>query len=526
MDEALAFREIISRILGLPCSDDAAIVAAKIDVCRKYRLSAVPKNSAILAAALPEERETLRKILLVKPSRTLSGVAPVAVMTSPYPCPHGKCLPCPGGPDHPFHSPQSYTGEEPAAKRAREHDFDPFRQVHARLEQFEILGHRVDKVELIVMGGTMTARPVEYQQEFVSRCIESMNTYPGGTPAVQPIDIHDVEDANQDSAIRCVAITFETRPDWCRREHIDRMLEYGVTKVELGVQHVDDAILAYNRRGCTVADTVEANTLLRDAGLKVGFHMMPNLPGSNIGSDMKMFGTLFADPRFRPDFLKIYPTLVTPGSEIEDHWQRGLFAPYTEDELIDLVAYAKSLIPEYTRLQRIQRDIPAKLIVAGSKHSNFRQLAQNRLKAQGKRCRCIRCREIGRLPSLAESAIQVLEYDACGGKEHFISAVSAASLIGFARLRFPSMVYRPELEASALLRELHVYGSLVPVGIDAEDAEWQHRNYGRALIARAEEIAVGAGFRRLAIMSGIGVRPYYRKLGYERRGPYMVRELS
>ena len=185
MDKSPALREIISRILARPPGDDAAVIALKIDICRKYGLSSVPKNSAILAAALPEERETIRRILLVKPSRTLSGVAPVAVMTSPYPCPHGKCLPCPGGPDHPFHSPQSYTGEEPAAKRARDHDFDPFRQVHARLEQFEILGHRVEKVELIVMGGTMTARPMEYQEEFVSRCIEAMNIYPGGSPAGQ-----------------------------------------------------------------------------------------------------------------------------------------------------------------------------------------------------------------------------------------------------------------------------------------------------------------------------------------------------
>ncbi len=525
MDEASVFREIISRILREPPADEAAIVALKIDLCRKFGLSRVPKNSAILAAALPEEREVLRRILLVKPSRTLSGVAPVAVMTSPYPCPHGKCLPCPGGPDHPFHSPQSYTGEEPAAKRAREHDFDPFRQVHARLAQFETLGHRVEKVELIVMGGTMTARPVEYQEEFVSRCIEAMNSYPGGTPAPQHLPVSAVEDANEQSPVRCVAITFETRPDWCRREHIDRMLGYGVTKVELGVQHLDDAILAFNRRGCTVADTVEANTLLRDAGLKVGFHMMPNMPGSDMESDRRMFETLFADPRFRPDFLKIYPTLVTPGSEIEDLWQKGQYSPYNEDGLVDLVAYGKSLIPEYTRLQRIQRDIPAKLIVAGSKHSNFRQLAQNRLKALGKRCRCIRCREIGRLPSVAESQVQVLEYDACGGTEHFISAVADDSLIGFARLRFPSSVYRQELDGAALLRELHVYGSLVPVGLDAEEAEWQHRNYGRALIARAEEIAGTGGFRRLAIMSGIGVRPYYRKLGYERSGPYMIRDV-
>jgi elongator complex protein 3 len=525
MDEAPAFREIISRILTLKPADDAAIVAVKVDVCRKYGLASVPKNSAILAAALSEERETVRRILLVKPSRTLSGVAPVAVMTSPYPCPHGRCLPCPGGPDHPFHSPQSYTGEEPAAKRAREHNFDPFRQVHARLGQFEILGHRVEKVELIVMGGTITARPAEYQREFVSRCIEAMNTYPHGSPAPEPPDIRMVEDGNERSTIRCVAITFETRPDWCKKEHIDRMLEYGVTKVELGVQHVDDTILAFNRRGCTVADTVEANTLLRDAGLKVGFHMMPNLPGSDIVSDRRMFETIFFDPRFRPDFLKIYPTLVTPGSEIEVLWQQGKYSPYAEDELIDLIAYAKSLIPEYTRLQRIQRDIPAKLIVAGSKHSNFRQLAKERLESSGGRCRCIRCREIGRLPSFAQAGIHVLEYEACGGKEHFISAVADDSLVGFARLRFPSSAYRPELHGAALLRELHIYGSLVPVGTDPAEAEWQHRNYGSVLITRAEEIARAGGYRRLAIMSGIGVRPYYRKLGYERSGPYMKKEL-
>ncbi|MDO9325573.1 MAG: tRNA uridine(34) 5-carboxymethylaminomethyl modification radical SAM/GNAT enzyme Elp3, partial [Methanoregula sp.] len=308
MDEELAFREMISRILTLPPGDDA-IVAVKIDVCKKYRLHAVPKNSALLAAALPEDKKILRKILLVKPTRTLSGVAPVAVMTSPAPCPHGKCLPCPGGPEHIFQSPQSYTGEEPAALRAREHNYDPFMQVHARLEQFELLGHRVDKVELIVMGGTMTARTPEYQEQFVSRCIESMNTYPGGSPAPEPPGVVSVEDNNELAAVRCIAITFETRPDWCKREHIDRMLGLGVTKVELGVQHVDNAILTYNRRGCTVEDTIAANTLLRDAGLKVGFHMMPNLPTSTLESDKEMFDTIFTDPRFKPDFLKIYPTL-------------------------------------------------------------------------------------------------------------------------------------------------------------------------------------------------------------------------
>jgi elongator complex protein 3 len=527
MDEALAYREIISRILSLPPGDEA-VVAVKIATCRKYGLSSVPKNSAILAAAAtPEERAVLRRILLVKPTRTLSGVAPVAVMTSPFPCPHGKCLPCPGGPDHPFHSPQSYTGEEPAAKRAREHGYDPYAQVHARLEQFETLGHRVEKVELIVMGGTMTARPVEYQEKFVARCIEAMNTYPAHLPQKEVPDTASVQTANETADVRCVAITFETRPDWCRREHIDRMLRLGVTKVELGVQHTDDAILAFNRRGCTVADTIDANRLLRDAGIKVGFHMMPNLPGSDLAADRRMIETIFADPQFRPDFLKIYPTLVTPGSEIEDLWKNGGYAPYPEDDLIDLIAYAKSLIPEYTRLSRIQRDIPAPLIVAGSRHSNFRQLARNRLVAQGKRCRCIRCREIGRLPSLAESEVRVTRYECCGGTEHFISVVSGDSLIGFARLRMPSSEFCPELRNAAMLRELHVYGTLVPVGMDAAMTdEWQHRSFGHLLLSRAEEIASSAGFARLAIMSGIGVRPYYRRQGYERSGPYMVKEMQ
>jgi elongator complex protein 3 len=254
---------------------------------------------------------------------------------------------------------------------------------------------------------------------------------------------------------------------------------------------------------------------------------MPNLPHSTIAADKEMFETLFSDPRFKPDFLKIYPTLVTPGSEIEELWELKRYAPYDEEALIDLIAYAKTLIPEYTRLSRVQRDIPAKLIVAGSRHSNFRQLAQNRLAAQGRRCRCIRCREIGRLPSAVDAELRVTRYECCGGREHFISAVSGDSLIGFARLRFPSAEFRPEITGAALLRELHVYGSLVPVGLEAaEQEEWQHRNFGKMLLSHAEEIAKVAGFGRMAIMSGVGVRPYYRRQGYERRGPYMVKEMS
>ncbi len=524
MNDTDTFREMISHILSAG-PGPADIQKIKLEVCRKYCIS-MPKNSAILAAATPEERERLRPLLLVKPTRTLSGVAPVAVMTSPHPCPHGKCLPCPGGPEHPFASPQSYTGEEPAALRAREHAFDPYNQVQARLGQFETLGHHVDKAELIVMGGTMTARPVDYQEWFVGAAVQAMNDYPrAGVPAAKP-DLEAIFAANESARVRCVAATFETRPDWCKQEHIDRMLAMGVTKVEIGVQQLDDRILDYNRRGHSVADSVTANCLLRDAGLKVGFHVMPNLPGASVEDDRRMFEGLFSDERFRPDFLKIYPTLVTPGSEIEALWEQGEYLPYSEEELIDLIAYGKSLLPEYVRLQRIQRDIPAKLIVAGSRHSNFRQLAEARLHSQGLRCRCIRCREVGRTVAPEAAVVSTYAYRACGGEERFIQVGSEDALVGFARLRFPHRPFRDELTDAALLRELHVYGSVVPISTPASADEWQHRSFGVQLLSAAEEEARDHGYGHLAVMSGVGVRPYYRKQGYERVGPYMIKTFT
>jgi elongator complex protein 3 len=523
MEEGQVYREIISRIFS--AEDIPDIHRIKLEVCRKYGFSHVPKNSEILAAARGSEQDALRNVLLLKPTRTISGVAPVAVMTSPFPCPHGKCLPCPGGPDHPFHSPQSYTGEEPAALRARQHNFDPYAQVEARLGQYKALGHQVGKVELIVMGGTMTARPLSYQEEFVARCVQAMNEYGGVKEEILP-PWEVVAERNETSPVRCVAITFETRPDWCTPTEIAQMISLGVTKVELGVQHLDDAILILNRRGCSVKDTIQANTLLRDAGLKVGFHMMPNLPGSSLEKDRDMFRDLFENSSFRPDFLKIYPTLVTPGSEIEQLYLSGGYHPYGEDELIELIAVAKSMLPEYVRLQRIQRDIPAKLIVAGSRHSNFRQLVQKRLQEQGTTCRCIRCREVGRCDTEGEPELQELRYSCCGGEEFFLSTVSGSSLVGFARLRFPAHVFSLDTADAALLRELHIYGELVPIGTSPQRSAWQHRRFGEELLAFAEEKAVAGGYSRLAVLSGIGVRPYYRKHGYLRRGPYMEKRIA
>lgn len=543
MDDETAYREIISLLLAADPKDRnlRRIVAT---VCKKYQLNRVPRHSDIFVCATDEEREILRSVLQVKPSRTLSGVAPVAVMTSPAPCPHGKCLPCPGGPDHEYHSPQSYTGGEPAARRAIMHRFDPHAQTLARLTQFEHLGHHVGKAELIIMGGTITARDEAYQEWFTASCIRAMNEYGSvqfsaqapsfstvtvpevSTPTqLRPGERDEIYALNEEAKVRCVAITFETRPDWCRREHVDRMLSLGVTKVELGVQHLDDRVLELNKRGCKVADTVEANTLLRDAGLKVGFHMMPNLPGSDPDTDRAMFKELFSDSRFKPDFLKIYPTLITPGTGIEELHKQGGYAIYPEEELIDIVADAKACIPEYCRLQRIQRDIPADRILAGSRHSNFRELASTRLKQKGGACRCIRCREIGRQRSDGEAVLQTLTYDCCGGEERFISFVSGNSLIGFSRLRLPDNPWRAETQGAAFIRELHVYGRVVPIGHIGTGEDRQHRRFGSELLAEAERQAYEAGFSRVAIMAGIGVRPYYRRLGYERSGPYMIRDL-
>lgn len=515
------YREIISEIFSHPGKD---LQSLKLAVCRKYSLDVMPKNSAILKAASEDEYEELREVLMVKPTRTLSGVAPIAVMTSPCACPHGKCLPCPGGPNHEFKSPQSYTGEEPAALRARQNEYDPYRQVTARLGQFKLLGHHVDKAELIVMGGTMTAREDSYQDWFVSECLRAMNEFGGKKSEAKNID--ELMTENESSSVRCIAETFETRPDWCVEKHINKMLELGVTKVELGFQHTDDELLTLNKRGHTVADSVRSNTLLRDAGIKVGFHVMPNLYGSTIERDKKMFDTLFTDSRFCPDFLKIYPTLVTPGAELEELWKSGEYKTYEESDLVDLLAYAKSKLPEYVRLQRIQRDIPAKLIVSGSKHGHIRQMAQERLAEQGGKCHCIRCREIGRHPSNAEAEDKSLVYDCCGGKEHFLSSVAGDALIGFVRLRFPGTVFRSELEDSALVRELHVYGSIVPLGEKAKGDERQHRSYGQHLLSRAEETAKDAGYDNVAIMAGVGVRPYYHRQGYVRKGPYMIKNIS
>lgn len=531
-----ACRELVELILVGDITSLGELNRAKKAISSRYTLSKLPRNSDILAVAGDDEREFVRETLQRKPVRTISGVAVVAVMSSPYKCPHGLCVPCPGGPESIFESPQSYTGHEPAALRALQQDFDPYRQVTVRLTQLKQIGHPIDKVELIVMGGTFTSRSLCYQEWFVRRCLEAMNDFNGEIHAT--ILLEDAQKVNETAHVRDVGITFETRPDWAKREHVDRMLKMGATKVELGVQNIYDFVLRRMQRGHTVADVVEANAVLRDSGLKVGFHLMPGLPGSSFDRDLQMFQCVFSDPRFKPDYLKIYPTLIVQGTQLYEMWQKGEYEPLTNDVAVELIARIKMVLPRWTRLQRIQRDIPARLIMAGVTKGNIRQLAAARLHELGEKCQCIRCREVGHAllrgttPEPEHIKLTIDRYEACGGTEHFISFEDVGTpsecendiLIGFLRLRFPHNPHRSELKGAALVRELHVYGPMVPIGERAKD-EWQHRGYGKELLHEAERIAAGGGFKKIAVTSGVGAMEYYRKLGYGRSGPYMCKPL-
>jgi len=520
------------------------VESAKLEACAAFSAPKVPKNSEILDHAPDGRREELEPVLRRKPVRTASGVSPVAIMTSPERCPHGKCLYCPGGPDSEFSSAQSYTGHEPAAARGKQNEYDPYGQVRLRLEQLREIGHPTDKAELILMGGTMTARSHDYQEWFVKRALEAMNEFdPGREPAPSqersfaqdPEEyefsyLEDVIAENETGDVRNVATTFETKPDWCDPEQIDRMLRLGGTKVEVGVQTTYERINREMHRGHGTADSIDANRRLRDAGFKVGFHMMPGQPGMSREMCLEDFRRIFERPEWRPDYLKIYPTLVVEGTAIYDAWHRGEFEPLGNEEAAELVAEIKSMIPRYTRLQRVQRDIPADLIEGGVWKSNLRQLARERMDAHGWECECIRCREAGMNDAEPEElSLEVASYEACGGLEHFVSIedFDRDLLVGFCRLRFPGeSASRPELEDAALLRELHVYGSEVALGDDGGSDSHQHRGYGRRLMERAEEIAADAGYGKLAVIAGIGAREYYRgKLGYRQDGPYVSTRL-
>ncbi|GGM53953.1 elongator complex protein 3 [Halarchaeum rubridurum] len=539
---AAACEDLVSRILAGDVGQ-GDVESAKLDVCSEHSVAQVPKHTDLLDHAPDGRREELEEVLQRKPVRTASGVAPVAVMTSPHLCPHGKCLYCPGGPASEFGSAQSYTGHEPAAARGEQNDYDPYGQVTLRLNQLREIGHPVDKVELIIMGGTMTARSHDYQEWFVKRCLEALNDHdldvePAPAEGVSFAQseaeyefsyLEDVKTENEFGDIRNIGTTFETKPDWCDPEQIDRMLDLGGTKVEVGVQTTYERINREMHRGHGNQASIDANRNLRNAAFKVGFHMMPGQPGMTERMVEEDFRQLFERPEWRPDYLKIYPTLVVRGTRVYDQWRRDDFEPLQNEQAAELVARVMKDLPRYVRLQRVQRDIPADFIDAGVWKSNLRQLAWQKMDEHGWECSCIRCREVGMNDEDPETVeLGTIEYEAAGGTEQFISFEDFEKdlLVGFARLRFPDEVAREELANAALLRELHVYGDAVSVGEESGDGDQQHRGYGRRLMREAEARARDAGYGKLAVISGIGARQYYkRKLGYHQDGPYVVKKL-
>ena len=547
-----ACRIIIDDIVNGKISARRELEVEKRQLCRELKLSRFMSNADILGYATDDEKEIVSDILKKKPTRTKSGVAIVAVMCHPHKCPHGRCLYCPESDI----APPSYTGEEPAALRGRMYEFHPYIQCFNRLTQLKKIGHPVDKVELIIMGGTFPSRDLCYQEWFVSQCLKAMTdfglllennseltldkikirslekgilkTYPPNDYAL----ISDVQKANENSKVRCVGMTFETRPDYCKKQHINRMLDYGVTRVELGVQTLSDEIYTKVKRGHDINDVIESNQLLRDSAIKVAMHMMPGL-FANQKQDLKMFKQLFSDDNFKPDMLKIYPCLVTKGSELYDMWQNGNYTPYNDEEAVDLIVEIKKILPKWVRTMRIQRDIPSTLIEAGVQKSNLGELVYNKLEEQNINCQCIRCREIGHKKTnqnynLDDYKLFKEAYTACGGIENFISIEdkNEESIAGFLRLRLPSEnIFRQEIsENTALIRELHVYGNMIQIG-DKNPSIGQHTGFGEKLLKEAENIAIDNDKNEIAIISGIGTRNYYRKFGYERKGPYMFKKL-
>lgn len=547
----MGFYEEIKELAHLP---KAKLMRAKIDLARKHKLNTIPTDVDVFL-------NTGVKIT-TKPMRTLSGVAPLALMTAPFACPHGKCVYCPGGPGSAFGDvPQSYTGNEPSTMRGIRNFFDPYLIVFNRLEAFVATGHVPEKTEIIIQGGTFPALPVDYQRNFITYALKAMSDFgdefgkdgvdlekfkdffelPGKVGDKERVKrIHEKElkmkgtsslevekERNESAKIRCVALCIETKPDWCFELHIDEMLRQACTRVEVGVQCLRDNVMKATHRGHNLQDVVKSTRLMRNSLLKVGYHMMPGLPGMTKDMDIADYKELFSNPDYMPDALKIYPTTVLKGTGLYGMWKAGKYQPLSSEDAADILVEAKKFIPKWCRVMRIQRDIPSTVIDAGPNMTNMRQLVEKKMQEKGVVCRCIRCRE-PRNKQIDWPSVKLLreEYMASGGKEVFLSFEDTKNdlLLGFCRLRIVPDSHRSEIpKNTAGIRELHVYGTATAIG---GDGDVQHRGLGRKLMAEAEKIAKEEfNCEKIVVIAGIGVREYYYKLGYGKDGPYVSKQL-
>lgn len=502
---------------------------------KKHKLKHQPRLTDIILAIPDQHKKYLLPKLKAKPVRTASGIAVVAVMCKPHRCPHiaytgNICVYCPGGPDLDFeYLTQSYTGYEPTSMRAIRARYDPYEQARGRVEQLRLLGHSIDKVEYIVMGGTFMSLPIAYREEFIAQLHNALSGYNGR-------NLDEAIRYSQQSATKCVGITIETRPDYCTETHLSDMLKYGCTRLEVGVQSVYEDVARDTNRGHTVRAVCETFAVAKDAGYKVVSHMMPDLPNVGMERDLQQFIEYFDNPAFRTDGLKIYPTLVIRGTGLYELWKKGLYRLYTANALIDLVARIMALVPPWTRIYRVQRDIPMPLVTSGVENGNLRELALARMKDFGTTCRDVRTREVGIQEvhhKVSPDQVELIrrDYYANGGWETFLLYEDPTQdiLIGLLRLRKASKKYtfRKEftLQPTSIVRELHVYGSVVPLHL-RDPRKFQHQGFGTLLMEEAERIAREEhGTKKISVISGVGVRNYYAKLGYELDGPYMSKML-
>ncbi len=493
----------------------------------KYALVAAYQQM-VQEGELSEDVRLLERIRL-KPVRTLSGVTTVTVLTKPYPCP-GKCVFCPTD----ARMPKSYLPDEPGAMRGLEFDFDPYAQVRSRLEALEAVGHPIDKIELLILGGTWSAYRRDYQEWFVRRCFEALNAPLASLHFVQPNggtegDLREAQTLNETAPHRNVGLVIETRPDEIAPDELRWLRYLGVTKVQMGAQSLDDRILALNQRGHDVATTRRAVSLLRAAGFKIVLHWMPNLLGATLDSDRADFSRLWDG--LCPDEIKIYPTQLLANAELYAFWQRGEYQPYTTQELIDLIADLKTTIPRYCRVNRVIRDIPSTRVVQGNRRTSLRQDVQRELRRRGRACQCVRCREVRGKPVRPQTLrLDDLVYQADGAEEHFLSFVTLDDhLAGFLRLSLPGtdspQTGLEDLRGAALVRELHIYGQSLPVGAE-QDGAAQHAGLGTQLLEKAERLARQKGFERIAVISAVGTRQYYLERGFERGALYLLKRLQ
>lgn len=554
------YKELIQGIIEKKL-DIAEALKFRRALARKYSPKAFPSLIQILCHANEKQLPEL-KHLITKPSRTMSGVAVVAIMTKPIKCPHGKCIPCPGGPKSFFGDmPQSYTGREPATMRAIRNFYDSYLQVFNRLQQYVLMDRTPDKIELIIMGGTFPSFPKSYQEEFIKYAFKAMNDFgkmfykkdklqfekfkrffelPGNINDKEREEkvkkkvlelkgkciLSSEQKKNEKAKLRCVGLCEETRPDYSNKKEINQMLKLGATRVELGVQSIYNEVLEKIERGHSVEDSIKATQLLKDSFLKVGYHCIPGL-WSDKEKDIQMFKELFSNQNFMPDALKIYPCMVLKGTKLYDQWKKKEFNPLTTDEAVEIIIKAKKYIPKFCRVLRIQRDIPTKVTEAGVDITNLRQKLHEVMEEKNVKCKCIRCREPrNRKIDYCNVTFLRYDYEASNGKEVFLSFEDTKNdiLLGFCRLRKPYKPFRKEITPNSVgIRELHIYGEATPIG---KKGNIQHRGYGKRLLEQAERIAKEEfNAKKILVISGIGTKRYYSKLKYRKDNLYMSKKL-